>query len=258
VVTGAPARASAPQGQAQHAQAQHAQAQHAHRDASAATVAVVERPVEVAMPPQEVPRSRVATARPDDDRLAGAPELPVPVQSVAVNEADAAWLAGVPLREPGPVDEPGPDWGAPPEEPERARQAATVPVTSPDPAAAAVTAAPSAPVAGPAAPAQTAPAQTAPAHTAPAHTAAAQTAPAQAVPGALRRESPLEAVQRHALQARGAAPARPVSAGARPADVYYDDVSADDPDITSTGLVGVPLVVRMLDGMVIEEKLDNE
>jgi DNA polymerase-3 subunit gamma/tau len=74
----------------------------------------------------------------------------------------------------------------------------------------------------------------------------------------VRRESPLEAVQRHALQARGTAPAPPASGGARPTDTYYDDASADDPEIMSTGLVGVPLVVRMLDGTVIEEKLDNE
>ncbi|MFP3713222.1 DNA polymerase III subunit gamma and tau [Puerhibacterium sp. TATVAM-FAB25] len=207
-----------------------AQAPQAH---GTSAVAVVERPVDVAVPPQEIPVSRITApdAWPGDGGPGHAPDLPVTVQSVAVNEADAAWLAGVPLTERVPAGDPAIDRGAPaPAEP-----------------------APAPPV--PARPAATTAAASAPAAAAP---SAPPAAGAPTAPGALRRESPLEAAQRHALQARGTAPARPAPGGARPADSYYDDASADDPDITSTGLVGVPLVVRMLDGTVIEEKLDNE
>lgn len=208
---------------------------HAPQAHGASAVAVVERPVEVATPRQEIPVSRISApeGRPGDGGLGHAPDLPVTVQSVAVNEADAAWLAGVPLKERAPAAVPGPDRGAPAAEPEPARPAVGAPASSPAPTASARATAPPA---------------------SPADPAAAPTA----APAALRRESPLEAAQRHALQARGTAPARPAPGGARPADAYYDDASADDPDITSSGLVGVPLVVRMLDGMVIEEKLDNE
>jgi DNA polymerase-3 subunit gamma/tau len=38
---------------------------------------------------------------------------------------------------------------------------------------------------------------------------------------------------------------------------FYDEPSADDPDITSAGMVGVPLVVQVLGGTVIEEILEQ-
>ncbi|MEU4363778.1 DNA polymerase III subunit gamma and tau [Promicromonospora sp. NPDC023987] len=38
---------------------------------------------------------------------------------------------------------------------------------------------------------------------------------------------------------------------------FYDEPSADDPDITSAGMVGVPLVVQVLGGTVIEEIVDQ-
>jgi DNA polymerase-3 subunit gamma/tau len=38
---------------------------------------------------------------------------------------------------------------------------------------------------------------------------------------------------------------------------FYDEPSADDPDITSAGMVGVPLVVQVLGGTVIEEIVEQ-
>jgi DNA polymerase-3 subunit gamma/tau len=38
---------------------------------------------------------------------------------------------------------------------------------------------------------------------------------------------------------------------------FYDEPSADDPDITSAGLVGVPLVVQVLGGTVIDEIVEQ-
>ncbi|ROS23604.1 DNA polymerase III subunit gamma and tau [Cellulomonas sp. PhB150] len=52
---------------------------------------------------------------------------------------------------------------------------------------------------------------------------------------------------------RGAAAA----AAARPAAIEDDDPSPDDPDITSSNLVGAPLVAQMLGGTVIDEELDD-
>jgi DNA polymerase III subunit gamma/tau len=52
---------------------------------------------------------------------------------------------------------------------------------------------------------------------------------------------------------RGAAAA----AASRPAVTEDDDPSPDDPDITSSSLVGAPLVAQMLGGTVIDEELDD-
>jgi DNA polymerase III subunit gamma/tau len=52
---------------------------------------------------------------------------------------------------------------------------------------------------------------------------------------------------------RGAAAA----AASRPAVTEDDDPSPDDPDITSSSLVGAPLVAQMLGGTVIDEQLDD-
>ncbi|NOV97117.1 DNA polymerase III subunit gamma and tau [Isoptericola halotolerans] len=43
----------------------------------------------------------------------------------------------------------------------------------------------------------------------------------------------------------------------RPAAGGFDDASDDDPDISSTGLMGVPLVVKVLDGTVVDEVVDQ-
>jgi DNA polymerase-3 subunit gamma/tau len=60
---------------------------------------------------------------------------------------------------------------------------------------------------------------------------------------------------------RGAAvDAAPSSARTAPAAAepdFYDEPSADDPDITSAGMVGVPLVVQVLGGTVIDEIVEQ-
>jgi DNA polymerase-3 subunit gamma/tau len=37
----------------------------------------------------------------------------------------------------------------------------------------------------------------------------------------------------------------------------FDEPSADDPDLASASLVGVPLVVKTLQGTVIEERIET-
>jgi len=70
-------------------------------------------------------------------------------------------------------------------------------------------------------------------------------------------ETPAEAAQRRVLQARSAPPqgygAPPPSSGPDP----YDDSSAHDPDIVTTGLVGVPLVIKTLNGTILDEQVDQ-
>jgi len=139
-------------------------------------VAVVERPaVEAPEPPA-----------PDDG----------PAPSTQAEDADAAWLAGVPAFEPPPDPE-----GAPEPPPEPSFEAAGSPRR----------------------------------------------------PDAPRiRETPRQSAERQAREhSRGAAQ----SVGA-PDD--GDEPSADDPDIASTGLVGVPLVVQVLGGKVIDEVVDGQ
>ncbi len=176
----------------------------------------------------------------DQDDPAPAPPVataalpePAPAQLVAepqpvVDDADAAWLAGVPLEPSFPEDEPEP------------------PVEDPGPDAEVVRApGPWAedPVATPVA---TIPAPTAPA-------ALATPAPAPSV-----AESIVEAAQRRAQAARNAptpVPATTPNATVEPDP--YDDSSADDPDIVSSGLVGVPLVIKTLNGTIIDEQVDQ-
>jgi DNA polymerase-3 subunit gamma/tau len=43
-----------------------------------------------------------------------------------------------------------------------------------------------------------------------------------------------------------------------PVPIEEDDPSPDDPDITSSGLIGAPLVAQMLGGTVIDEQLDDQ
>jgi DNA polymerase-3 subunit gamma/tau len=84
------------------------------------------------------------------------------------------------------------------------------------------------------------------------------------------REALRQANERRARAASGAAPepGRGTTVGASasvpptavaPADEpdFYDEPSADDPDIMSAGMVGVPLVVKVLGGTVIEEIVDQ-
>jgi DNA polymerase-3 subunit gamma/tau len=61
--------------------------------------------------------------------------------------------------------------------------------------------------------------------------------------------------RRRAVADTGADASRP----AAPADEpdFYDEPSADDPDITSAGMVGVPLVVQVLGGTVIDEIVEQ-
>ncbi|WP_407320409.1 DNA polymerase III subunit gamma and tau [Isoptericola halotolerans] len=95
---------------------------------------------------------------------------------------------------------------------------------------------------------------------------------ASSAPATGAEESPARASQRTALppsapartprqaaeQAAAASHAQERSEQrARPSTGGYDDASDDDPDIASTGLVGVPLVVRVLDGTVVEEVADQ-
>ncbi|WP_425955297.1 DNA polymerase III subunit gamma and tau [Xylanimonas sp. McL0601] len=157
---------------------------------------------------------------------------PAPAET-AFDEADAAWLAGLPVYEPPLQDEP---------EPPVEDLALTEPTASADSGVA-----PS----------------TRPARATPETPAARTRAVAAVQPGTPHKETPVEAVQRHALRARGQMPAYSQGAGhggpTAPSSGPdpYDDSSADDPDIASAGLVGVPLVVKMLDGMVIDEQVDQ-
>ncbi|QAY69782.1 DNA polymerase III subunit gamma and tau [Xylanimonas protaetiae] len=163
--------------------------------------------------------------------------LSSPVQvPAALDEADAAWLAGASMYEPPAEDEPEPPLDD--LEPERPGD--------PGPARRVVGTV-----------------------TAPAGTPLAAPPVVATRPGMPRRETPVEAVQRHALQARthGApsSDAGPSSVAGSPAPFAasaaspdpYDDAARDDPEIASTGLVGVPLVVTVLDGTVIDEQIDQ-
>ncbi|MFE5342159.1 DNA polymerase III subunit gamma and tau [Isoptericola sp. NPDC056578] len=185
---------------------------------SAATVAASEPRPDTAVAVVEPPARRAPQDAPQRS-----PQPQQQARQVAsVDEADAAWLAGVSLHEPPPDDEPEP----PLDEPAVARVGR--PVASPRPQ-------PDVPASAPAA---STPAPSGPAVSAP------------AAPPA--RETPRQAAERRvreAQQSEGRSSWAPASGG-NPAD---DEPSADDPDITSAGLVGVQLVVQVLDGKVIEE-----
>ena len=79
------------------------------------------------------------------------------------------------------------------------------------------------------------------------------------------REALRQANERRARAASGSpAEARPGTPAGAPRAAssddgpdFYDEPSADDPDITSAGLVGVPLVVQVLGGTVIDEIVEQ-
>jgi DNA polymerase-3 subunit gamma/tau len=79
------------------------------------------------------------------------------------------------------------------------------------------------------------------------------------------REALRQANERRARAANaGPAEARPGTPASAPRAAssddgpdFYDEPSADDPDITSAGLVGVPLVVQVLGGTVIDEVVEQ-
>ncbi|MFC7022823.1 DNA polymerase III subunit gamma and tau [Promicromonospora thailandica] len=187
--------------------------------ASAATgVAVAERP-EPSRPEPSGPES----GRPTPARPGARP----PSVTSASSAADEAWLAGAAATEP-PADYDMPEPEPVYDEPAPSR---------------------------PARPAQSAP----PASTT---TPSTTTPPARpAMSGAVSaREALRQANERRARAANGGPEARstpsPTAAGADGPD-FYDEPSADDPDITSTGLVGVPLVVQVLGGTVIDEIVEQ-
>ncbi|MCK9795292.1 DNA polymerase III subunit gamma and tau [Isoptericola sp. 4D.3] len=165
------------------------------------------------------PRPDTAVAVVEPPARRATPDAPQPQQKrqvASVDEADAAWLAGVSLHEPPPDDEPEPPLDDPAPAP------AGRPVASPRPQ----------PEAPPSAP--------------------AERTPASAPAASSARETPRQAAERRvreAQQSEGRSTWAPATGG-NPAD---DEASADDPDITSAGLVGVQLVVQVLDGKVIEE-----
>ena len=179
---------------------------------SATTVAASEPRAHTAVAVVEPPAPRA----PQD-----APQPQQARQTASVDEADAAWLAGVSLHEPPPDEFPEP----PLDEPAAAPVGRPVAAPRPEPEAT------------PGAPPASAP-------------ASAPAAPSASAPPA--RETPRQAAERRvreAQQSEGRSSWAPASDGS-PAD---DEPSADDPDITSTGLMGVPLVVQVLDGKVIDE-----
>jgi DNA polymerase-3 subunit gamma/tau len=78
------------------------------------------------------------------------------------------------------------------------------------------------------------------------------------------REALRQANERRARAANGSSTeARTSTSASVPAAAsgygpdFYDEPSADDPDITSAGLVGVPLVVQVLGGTVIDEIVEQ-
>jgi DNA polymerase-3 subunit gamma/tau len=90
--------------------------------------------------------------------------------------------------------------------------------------------------------------------------------PARApVSGAGSAREALRQANERRLRAANGAPAepRPVVAASAPRVLpddgpdFYDEPSEDDPDITSAGLVGVPLVVQVLGGTVIDEIVEQ-
>ncbi|SKC40965.1 DNA polymerase III subunit gamma and tau [Krasilnikoviella flava] len=188
--------------------------------------------VSAATAPPAGPRASAAVSRPSGG-VALAERPPAPERSAA-EDADAAWLAGAstaaappeparpdpasvggPTRAPaGPQADVPPPWAQEPEPAAPPGEPATPPST-PGP-----TAGPSVPVAG---------------------------APA----GPAVRETPRQAAERRVREAEQTKD-RSSWASSGPGAVD-DEPSADDPDITSAGLVGVQLVVQVLDGKVIEE-----
>ncbi|GAB2449968.1 DNA polymerase III subunit gamma and tau [Xylanimonas ulmi] len=213
--------------------------------------------------PTGAPSARPTGAQPaqvSPPAPAGASEAGPGSQEPGYDEADAAWLAGVPLHEPPDFDEPEPPFDDPVEESlgDAAPGVVTPTATTRPPAQTHSAAlAGRAAALGRGAPASSA-AAFAPGAASGAAAAAASPAtasspaPASSAAGAAAGSATPSA----SAFARVAAPApsaRTVVAAPDP----YDDSSADDPDIASSGLVGVPLVVKMLDGTIIDEQVDQ-
>jgi DNA polymerase III subunit gamma/tau len=76
-----------------------------------------------------------------------------------------------------------------------------------------------------------------------------------------RAVSAAESAVARARRLAAAAPQRSSSPAARPAPPPahdpYDDLSPDDPDMASSGLVGAPLIAQLLGGTVIDEQVDD-
>ena len=181
--------------------------------------------VSAAAAPAASPRASAAVA----DRPGGGVAVAErPSVRTAADDADAAWLAGA-SSAPAPVEEP-PETsvGTPVEAP---RAPAAPRADGPPPWA----------VEEPEAPAPASPPAAAP-----------STAPA----GAPVRETPRQAAERRvreAQQSEGRPSWGPTSGGG----AMDDEPSADDPDISSSGVFGVQLVVQVLDGKVVEEIADQ-
>ncbi|MGW8568093.1 DNA polymerase III subunit gamma and tau [Isoptericola sp. NPDC055881] len=248
--------------------------------ATAAGVALAERPTESQrdaspeLASSELASSELASAEPTSAEPTSAE--PVVLQGraaasarTAAEDADAAWLAGAstaaaaPRRATGssaPAVETVPPSGSRAGDPSSWTQEVRAPAPSapsaPGPAEPnRSAAAPSGPARSASATAQAAatpsgapPSPAAPPPTAPAPT----TSPAGAPAGSPVRETPRQAAERRVREAQQAE-ARPAWGGSSGPGGMDDEPSADDPDITSTGLVGVQLVVQVLGGKVIEE-----
>jgi DNA polymerase-3 subunit gamma/tau len=188
-------------------------------------------------PPGSAPRSAsgptsvVASVARD----AGAPvgQVDAPRSAVAVVERpSAAALATPPEPEPEPEPEPTPPSSAAADA--DAAWLAGVPVSEPPPE----------PDGAPAPP---------PEDTAPSWEPRSRPSASSPSTGPQVRETPRQAAERQAREYRAQVPA-PV-ADDYGADEY--EPSDDDADIASTGLVGVPLVVQVLDGKVIDEVTED-
>ncbi|WP_418275794.1 DNA polymerase III subunit gamma and tau [Isoptericola jiangsuensis] len=221
------------------------------RAASGADRAATATPSFSGQDPSVNPAGSPGTAVPPVDRAPGEREAAAASAMSAADAADAAWLAGEPSSTASgstAADAPSSGGG-----PDPAR---------PDPAAALASArtAPGVPAASSVAQPTTDQNQAAGNE----GTQPGTSDPGQAAPSQPRAApSPRQAAEDAARQAQrfGGRPAPPAplppSAPAGAATTDYDDVSDDDPDITSVGLVGVPLVVKVLDGTVVEEVTDQ-
>ncbi|RXR27069.1 DNA polymerase III subunit gamma and tau [Oerskovia turbata] len=155
---------------------------------------------------QERPAARSAVAAP-----------PAHEVEPAVNAADEAWLAGLPVTEPpADLDE---DHEPPPADVRRAAPSGSVQRPAVPPAASAPSA-PSAPT------------------------------PAGPAPGV--RETRRQTLERQAAEQKARQSAARVTVS-----MDDDSPSDDDPDLASSGLVGAPLVAQLLGGVVIDETIDT-
>jgi len=174
--------------------------------------------VSAASAPPAGPRASAAVA----DRPGGGVAVAErPSVRTAADDADAAWLAGASTAPAPVVDEPRETSVETPAEATRAAAAPRADVPPPWAVQEPEAAAPPSPPAG---------------------------APV--------RETPRQAAERRVREAQQSEgrPSWAPSSGAGPLD---DEPSADDPDIASSGVFGVQLVVQVLDGKVVEEIADQ-